>query len=261
MKYFLVKPDITALSHEIKDRGWDVDKTEVAFVPTIAVSETLVEGGTSRSISISSPVISLLHDNAVLPLDKGSPAMDAVGWCVEAYCRLPPSVDTADAPVIADRNNAPLIVSVRYLINRYAAFQRVELAAHAYDVEKSSANWQAKLNAEWERFQLEDVFIALPCDEATFRAIFTENASLKRPLPFLETYSHYWQSKEANFHGDQPSDFAIGVTERCVTAAITGNWKGEVAGEVIRALNLHPLHQNLFHSYVAELVADEARPS
>jgi hypothetical protein len=256
MKNFFEKPDVTALGLAIMDRGWNIDNVEVAVIPTVLISEAQVEGGTSRSISISPPVISLLHGNAVLPL-SGSPVMDTVGWCLEAYFRLPPAVDRASAPLIADRDNALLIVPVRHLINRHSAFQRVELAARAYDVDKSDANWQARLTAEWERFQLEDAFAALPCDEATFRAIFSENASLKHPLPFLETYSHYWQSKQANIDGGQPSDFAIAVAERCVKAGIAGNWKTEIAGEVVRALNLHPLHFSLFHAHVAELVAAE----
>ncbi len=231
---------------------------EVAFIPTVVIVETQVEGGTNRSMSTSPPVISLLHGNAVLSLDEGTPVMDTVGWCVEHYCKLPPAVDITSAPLIADRDNASLIVSVRNLIDRYAAFQRACLAAHAYDVEKSEANWQARLTAEWGRFQFEDAFNALPCDEATFRAIFTENASLKHPLPFLETYSHYWQSKQANLDGEQPSDFAIAVAERCVKAGGAGHLKNEIASSVIRALNLHPLHYGLFHTYVAELVAAEA---
>jgi hypothetical protein len=258
MHYFFQKPDVTALGLAIMDRGWNIDEVDVAVIPTVAISEAKVEGGTNRSISISPPVISLLHGNAILPLDESSPEMNAVGWCLYTYCKLSSAVDRASAPRIADRDNASLILPVRYLINRHAAFQKAEIAAHAYDVNPSDANWQTRLSAEWERFKLEDVFTMLPCDEVTFRAIFAENASLKHPLPFLETYSHYWQSKQANLDGEQPSDFAIRVVEQCCRIGIDRKWqKPVIAGEVMRSLNVHPLHKRIFHDYIAELLAEK----
>ncbi|TLX16378.1 hypothetical protein [Rhizobium sp. MHM7A] len=257
MSYFFGKPDVTALALTISDRGWNLDNVEIAVIPTVVMTTSEFEGSTSTSISTSPPVISLLHGNAVLPLSEDTPVMHAVGSCLEAYFRLPEPVDRAHAPVIVDRDNALLIVPAKHLINRYQAFERAELAARAYDRDRSEANWQARLSAEWARFQLEEAFAALPCDEATFRAIFSENASLKHPHPFLETYRHYWQSKQANLDGEQPSDFAIAVSKRCVKAGIAGKWTGEIAAEVIRSLHLHPLHYNLFHAYVAELLIAE----
>ena len=49
----------------------------------------------------------------------------------------------------------------------------------------------------------------------------------------------------------------MAVVERYVKAGVAGKWKSEIAAEVIRLLNLHPLHFDLFHGYVAELVAAE----
>lgn len=258
MSYFFGKPDVAPLLDTISDRGWQQDNVEIAIIPTVKTGSSKVEGGTNTFVSISPPLISLIHGNAVLPLSEDSPLMQSVGSCIEAYFRLPPAVDRALGPDVADRNNARLIVPATRLIERVKAFQNAELAAQAYVLDKSDATWQARLDAEWARFQLEDEFAALPCDEATFRDIFSENASLKHPLPFLETYRHYWQSQQANLDGGQPSDFAISVVERCVKAGIEGKWENGIAGEVIQTLHVHPLHRNIFHTYVAEFLEAEA---
>lgn len=259
MSYFFGKPNVAPLLDTIMDRGWQQNNVEIAIIPTVATGSSEVEGGTSTFLSISPPVISLLHGNAVLPLSEDSLLMQAVGACLDAYFRLPPAVDRAVAPAVADRDNAKLIVPATRLIERFEAFQNVELAAQAYDLDKSDEKWQARLDAEWARFELTDEYVVLPCYEATFRDIFNENASLKHPLPFLETYRHYFQSRHANLDGGEPSNFAIGVVERCVTAGIKGKWeRNEIAAEVIRTLHLHPLHYDIFRTYVAELLDAEA---
>jgi hypothetical protein len=257
MNYIFGKPDVAPLVVTINDRGWELTNVDIAVIPTVATASSEVAGGTNSFISISPPVISLLHDNAVLPLSADSPLMQSVGSCLEAYFRLPSAVDRALAPAVADRENALLIVQAKHLIDRVEAFEQAELAARAFDLDRSDANWRARRDAEWVRFQLTDEFASLPCDEETFQAMFFVNASQKHPLPFLETYRHYWQSQQANLDGGQPSDFAISVVERCVKAGIKGKWESGIAGEVIQTLHVHPLHRNIFHAYVAELLAAE----
>lgn len=257
MNYFFGKPDTSVLKATLLERGWSAADVEIAIIPTITSSSHEVDGGTSINVTISPPVMSLIYGYAILPLKDESPLMLSVGTCLEAYFRLPQAIDQKVAPALADRNNASLIVSAKDLIERHEAFVNAERAAIDYDLKPSSAYFEARLKAEWARFQLTSTFVALPCNEKTFRDIFTANARQKHPLPFLETYSHYWQSKEANLNGEQPSDFAIHVVERCVDAGIKGKWEQDIETEVIRTLRVHPLHTNIFHEYVADLLAAE----
>jgi hypothetical protein len=255
MDYFFGVPEIEPLLNSLLENGWDAGTVDVMIVPTMVTVPYKMKDGTSTRIKAGPPVISLAHNEDTLPLRGDTPLMRCVGLCLQTFLRLPSAVDIASAPDIAHRNNAPLVISAAKVIEHFEAFQATERAAATFKRNASQKNWEARLKAEWIRFQLSDEFSILPCDEQTFRAIFDCNGRLKEPLPFLESYRHYWQSKQANLDDEQPSDFAIAVAERCVNAGIAGKWENDIAGDVIRALNVHPLHTNIFHHYVEELVA------
>lgn len=214
-----------------------------------------VPGGSSMSFSREPNAISIVSNGRTVRIEDETPLFWEVNGCIERHFDLSTDFHEKHPSQFVSEEGADFKISASLAIERHKAAERVNKLY-------ASGTMTERFEAEWARFILTDTYAITPCSKDTFELIWRENEGNKHPLPFLETYSHYWSSKRANFQGGQVSDAAIAVCERTVEYAPTANWsERRVLAFVSDALNLHPLHLSHFRTYVAELWAESTATS